>query len=381
LQVDILANDKKTVVVAMSGGVDSSVTAALLIEQGYEVIGVTMQVWDPDITEVNGDFVGCCSLAAVDDARSVASKLGIPYYVLNFYDLFREAVVNSFCQEYLEGRTPNPCVVCNRKIKFEALLHKSLALGAEYMATGHYARIDYAEAAGRYTLKKAQDTHKDQTYFLYNLTQHQLAHTLMPLGEYTKDEVRRLAAELGLRVADKPESQEICFVPDNNYRNFLRSKVDNSAIMPGPFLNLSGQVVGRHQGIPFYTIGQRRGLGLAMGERVYVVDIDTARNAVVIGPEEALDRTTLVADDLNFIAIPGLTGPEEVQAKIRYNSPPASATVSPLPGGRVQVDFAAPQRAIAPGQSVVFYRDEYLLGGGTITGAGLNLPEPVANAK
>jgi len=376
-----LANDKKTVVVAMSGGVDSSVTAALLIEQGYEVIGVTMQLWDPDITEVNGDFVGCCSLAAVDDARSVASKLGIPYYVLNFYDLFREAVVNSFCQEYLEGRTPNPCVVCNRKIKFEALLHKSLALGAEYMATGHYARIDYAEAAGRYTLKKAQDTHKDQTYFLYNLTQHQLAHTLMPLGEYTKDEVRRLAAELGLRVADKPESQEICFVPDNNYRNFLRSKVDNSAIMPGPFLNLSGQVVGRHQGIPFYTIGQRRGLGLAMGERVYVVDIDTARNAVVIGPEEALDRTTLVADDLNFIAIPGLTGPEEVQAKIRYNSPPASATVSPLPGGRVQVDFAAPQRAIAPGQSVVFYRDEYLLGGGTITGAGLNLPEPVANAK
>jgi len=377
----MLANDKKTVVVAMSGGVDSSVTAALLIEQGYEVIGVTMQLWDPDITEVNGDFVGCCSLAAVDDARSVASKLGIPYYVLNFYDLFREAVVNSFCQEYLEGRTPNPCVVCNRKIKFEALLHKSLALGAEYMATGHYARIDYAEAAGRYTLKKAQDTHKDQTYFLYNLTQHQLAHTLMPLGEYTKDEVRRLAAELGLRVADKPESQEICFVPDNNYRNFLRSKVDNSAIMPGPFLNLSGQVVGRHQGIPFYTIGQRRGLGLAMGERVYVVDIDTARNAVVIGPEEALDRTTLVADDLNFIAIPGLTGPEEVQAKIRYNSPPASATVSPLPGGRVQVDFAAPQRAIAPGQSVVFYRDEYLLGGGTITGAGLNLPEPVANAK
>jgi len=367
-----LANDKKTVVVAMSGGVDSSVTAALLIEQGYEVIGVTMQLWDPDITEVNGDFVGCCSLAAVDDARSVASKLGIPYYVLNFYDLFREAVVNSFCQEYLEGRTPNPCVVCNRKIKFEALLHKSLALGAEYMATGHYARIDYAEAAGRYTLKKAQDTHKDQTYFLYNLTQHQLAHTLMPLGEYTKDEVRRLAAELGLRVADKPESQEICFVPDNNYRNFLRSKVDNSAIMPGPFLNLSGQVVGRHQGIPFYTIGQRRGLGLAMGERVYVVDIDTARNAVVIGPEEALDRTTLVADDLNFIAIAALTGPEQVQAKIRYNSPPAPATITPLPGGRVQVDFVAPQRAIAPGQAVVFYRDEYLLGGGTITGSGLN---------
>ncbi len=360
--------DKKMVVVAMSGGVDSSVTAALLIEQGYQVIGTTMQIWDPGRIEAAGDFVGCCSLAAVEDARSVANKLDIPYYVLNFYDLFRQSVVENFCREYLTGRTPNPCVVCNRIIKFEALLKKALALGADYLATGHYARIGRAESTGRYIVKKARDPRKDQTYFLYNLTQQQLAHTLMPLGAYTKDEVRRMAAERGLKVAEKPESQEICFVHDNNYRNFLRENVDGNAIKPGPFLDLAGREVGRHEGIAFYTIGQRRGLGLAMGERVYVVDIDPVRNAVIIGPEEALDRTTLLAEDLNFVSIAGLTGPEQVQAQIRYKSKPAPATITPLPGGRVQVDFAAPQRAIAPGQAVVFYRDDYLLGGGSILG-------------
>ncbi|WP_166511930.1 tRNA 2-thiouridine(34) synthase MnmA [Desulfallas thermosapovorans] len=352
----------------MSGGVDSSVTAALLMEQGYEVIGATMQIWDPGRTEVAGDFVGCCSLAAVEDARSVANKLDIPYYVLNFYDLFRQSVVENFCQEYLAGRTPNPCVVCNRKIKFEALLKKALALGADYLATGHYARIDYDESTGRYTVKKARDPRKDQTYFLYNLTQQQLAHTLMPLGDYTKDEVRRMAAERGLKVAEKPESQEICFVPDNNYRNFLRENVADNAIKPGPFLNLEGQEVGRHEGIAFYTIGQRRGLGLAMGERVYVVDIDPVRNAVIVGPEEALDRKRLLAGDLNFISIAQLTGPRQVEAQIRYNARPAPATITPLPGDLVQVEFATPQRAITPGQAVVFYQDDYLLGGGTIRG-------------
>ena len=355
------------VVVAMSGGVDSSVTAALLLEQGYNVVGVTMQIWDPAATVKNGDYVGCCSLAAVDDARSVADRLGIPYYVLNFHALFRETVVRDFCRQYVAGRTPNPCVVCNRVIKFEALLRKALALGADYLATGHYARIGHNERTGRRTLLKAKDRGKDQTYFLYSMTQSQLARTLMPLGDFTKDQVRRMAAQRGLQVAEKPESQEICFVPDDDYRGFLRQNISEQ-IKPGPILDLDGREIGGHEGIAYYTVGQRRGLGLATGKRVYVVDIDPERNAVVVGPVEALHRDKLVAGDINLVLTDKLAGPVEAQAQIRYNAVPAPAIISPRGAGRVTVEFASPQRAITPGQAVVFYQNDYLFGGGTIEG-------------
>ncbi|SHF02058.1 tRNA (5-methylaminomethyl-2-thiouridylate)-methyltransferase [Desulfofundulus australicus DSM 11792] len=360
---------KPRVVVAMSGGVDSSVTAALLVERGYEVIGVTMQIWDPGVTEVAGEHVGCCSLAAVEDARRVAHRLGIPYYVLNFREIFEDKVVNYFCAEYLRGRTPNPCIACNRYIKFESLLNKARALGANYIATGHYARIIYDDGRGRYLLKRAADTRKDQTYVLYNMTQEQLAHTLMPLGDYTKEQVRRMAAERGLPVAEKAESQEICFIPDNDYHNFLKERAE-ARIEPGPFLDLQGNVIGQHRGIPFYTIGQRRGLGIAAGQRLYVVDIDPERNAVILGPEEAILGDELVAEDNNFILIEKLTAPMEVSAQIRYNSRPAPAVIIPRDDGRVLVRFTNPQRAITPGQSVVYYQNDYVVGGGVITTKG-----------
>lgn len=355
-----------TVVVAMSGGVDSSVTAALLLNQGYRVIGVTMQLWEPSLNEGAGDWGSCCSSAAVDDAAAVADKLSIPHYVLNCRDLFRRTVVGDFCRQYLAGRTPNPCVVCNRLIKFEALRQKAGCLGAGYLATGHYAVTGCDPLTGRHTLRRARDRHKDQTYFLYAMTQEQLAYTLMPLGGFTKAEVRRMAAQWHLPVAEKSESQEICFIPDDDYRRFLRENCAGQ-IKPGPFLDLEGRQIGCHEGIAYYTIGQRRGLGLGGGgQKIYVVRIDPERNAVIVGPVEALSKTSLTAADLNLVLAESITAPVRVEAQIRYKSAPAPATLTPLNEQRLQVDFDSPQQAVTPGQAVVFYRDEYLWGGGII---------------
>lgn len=351
----------------MSGGVDSSVTAALLLDQGYEVTGVTMQMWDTGCSETGDERSGCSSLTAAEDAGIVARKLGIPFYVVDFSSIFAEKVIGYFTDEYLRGRTPNPCVACNRHVKFQALLDKAMDMGAHYLATGHYARVGFSEEYGRYTVRRPVDRNKDQTYVLYGLTQRQIAHTLMPLGEYTKDQVRKMAADIGLQVADKAESQEICFVQDDNYRNFLREKTKD--IKPGSFINTRGEIIGEHKGIPFYTIGQRRGLGIAAGERLYVIKIDPEKNEVMLGPEEAVLGSGLTAEDVNMVLYDKLEGLREVEAQIRYNGRPAPATIEPLPGGALRVRFYKPQRSITPGQAVVFYQGDYLAGGGTITSA------------
>lgn len=356
---------KKRVVVAMSGGVDSSLAAALLLEQGYDVIGVTMQIWSSD--KEDEDHGGCCSLSAVDDARRVANTLGIPYYVMNFRELFEHKVIDYFCEEYRQGRTPNPCIACNKYIKFESFLTKAKGLGADFMATGHYARIEQDAVSGRLLLKKAVDDSKDQSYALYTFTQDQLAHTLLPLGGFTKVETRARAKELGLTVASKPDSQEICFVSDNNYQNFLEERLGKGYAKPGQFLDTQGQVLGQHTGISHYTIGQRKGLGIAFGKPMYVVDIDPERNAVILGEHEEVFGQGLICDQVNYIAIPDLTRPLEVEVKIRYSARPAKALIKPLEGGKVEVIFAEQQRAITPGQSVVFYQDDIVIGGGIIT--------------
>jgi len=355
----------KRVLVAMSGGVDSSVAAALLQKENYEVIGITMQIWPHSSSEENHLRPTCCSVVAIDDARRVASRLGIVHYVLNFREAFTQKVIDYFVNEYRQGRTPNPCIQCNRYIKFNLLLNKCQELGADFLATGHYARRGYDANNGRYLLWQGVDKEKDQSYFLYMLNQYQLARIIFPLGVFTKEEARKMAREWQLAVADKPASQEICFIADNHYGEFFRQYMPE-IIKPGPILNLREEVVGEHQGIIFYTIGQRRGLGIGGGKPYYVISIDRERNAIIVGEARALYGHRLIATGVNFIPFERLTTPLNVEAKIRYRSLRAEAIVSPLRDNRVRVEFRRPQRAITPGQAVVFYQGETVIGGGTI---------------
>jgi len=345
----------KKVVVGLSGGVDSSVAAYLLKKQGYEVIGVTMQMWQGNEEENS----------AVCDAKRVAEVLDIPFQVIDFKDVFRKNVMNYFVEEYLQGHTPNPCIVCNRYVKWEALLQRSREMGADYIATGHYARIVQLEN-GRYTVKTSATSAKDQTYALYNLTQEQLAHTLMPVGEYSKEEIRQIAEKAALPVAHKKDSQEICFIPDNDYASFLEREAGERVPGPGDFVTKDGQVLGQHKGITHYTVGQRKGLNLSMGHPVFVTKICPKTSQVVIGENEDVFGTSLLCGQINFMGMDDLKEPRRVRAKIRYAHNGEMCLLERVGEDRIKCTFENPVRAITPGQAVVFYEQDYVLGGGII---------------
>lgn len=353
------------VVVGMSGGVDSSVAAWLLKEQGYDVIGVTMQIWQEENPCDISDKGGCCGLSAVDDAKRVAQMLDIPHYVMNFRNDFKKYVIDYFMDEYLHGRTPNPCIACNRYVKWESLLHRSMEIGADYIATGHYARIDKLPN-GRYAIRNSVTAKKDQTYALYNLTQEQLSKTLMPVGEYTKDEIREMANKIGLTVANKPDSMEICFIPDNDYAGYIEREAGVEIPPAGNFVDKEGNILGQHKGITHYTIGQRKGLNIAFGHPVFVTEIRPETNEVVLGSNEDVYTNSLICDRVNYMGMSGLDEPRRVLAKIRYAHRGQYCTLIPMEDGKIKCEFELPVRAVTPGQAVVFYEGEYVLGGGTI---------------
>ncbi|MEM1484580.1 tRNA 2-thiouridine(34) synthase MnmA [Oscillospiraceae bacterium PP1C4] len=353
------------VMVAMSGGVDSSVAAALLKEQGYEVCGATLKLFANEDIGITDRTRICCSLEDVEDARSVAYKMGFEHFVFNFGSHFEREVITRFARGYAHGQTPNPCIDCNRYIKFSLLLQRALLLENDCIATGHYARTEYDAASGRWLLKKAKDTSKDQTYVLYAMTQEELAHTLFPLGGLLKSEVRVMAQEQGLINARKPDSQDICFVKDGDYAGFLENVMEVPSA-EGDFIDMQGNVLGQHKGIIHYTIGQRKGLGLSFEMPHYVVAKDMQTNTVTLGGQDALFSTSLTAGDLNWISIEELTEPMQVTAKTRYKQQETSALIRPLENGTILVEFDQPQRAVTPGQAVVFYDGDNVVGGGTI---------------
>lgn len=355
---------KGKVVVGMSGGVDSSVTALLLKEQGYDVIGVTMQIWQEESSELSSENGGCCGLSAVDDARRVAQTIGIPYYVMNFRKEFQDKVINYFIDEYQKGRTPNPCIACNRYIKWEALLHRALEIGADYIATGHYGRI-IKLPNGRYAVARSASERKDQSYVLYNLSQEALARTLFPLYGMEKEEVRRIAEENNLLVAHKKDSQDICFVPDGDYAGFIERELGRKDV-PGNFVDTKGNVLGRHLGITHYTIGQRKGLGIAFGEPRFVLRIDPARNEVVLGTNEELMCREVRITDINFMSIPAIEGEIRAQGKLRYSQQLANCTIRMDGIDQIVATFDEPMRAPTPGQAGVFYIDDCIACGGII---------------
>jgi tRNA-uridine 2-sulfurtransferase len=352
------------IMVAMSGGVDSSLTAALLHEQGHQVVGVTMHLWDDDDDRLSESL--CCAAEMAESARRVCAQLGLPYYVFNYQQEFRRHVIDYFVRAYAQGLTPNPCLECNREIKFRALLARARALGFSHVATGHYAQIVAPQTAdGSFELHRAVDRDKDQSYMVYMLSQSDLARLYFPIGGMSKADVRAQAAARGLASADRPESQDICFVPNGDYRNLLREEAPAS-LRPGPIVDLAGRELGQHHGLPLYTVGQRRGLGLGGGQPLYVVELDVARNALIVGPPEAILRDRLLVDGVSFVDGAWPNEPFDCSVQVRAHAEAAPATVTPLAEGRLDVRLKAPLKAITPGQAAVLYADDRVLGGGRI---------------